>query len=93
MSNAAKYYAVADMNGPISVRIDAETVTEAREWFLTQDADDFGNICRTDAEDDLGVCGEGMTRNEWEEIMEDEGYEIADRNLCGEYIWTLWERN
>lgn len=34
---AAKFYAVADINGPITVRIDAETASEAREWFAAEE--------------------------------------------------------
>lgn len=91
MTNA-KFYAVADINGPITVRINAETASEAREWFLTQDAN-FGDDCRTDAEDDLDVCGDGMSNSEWSAVMESKGYEIADSDLCGgDYNWALWSR-
>lgn len=87
--NATKFYAVADANGPISVRINAETASEARDWFVSQDAN-FADDCRTDAEDDLGVCGDGMSYSEWAAVMERNGYEIADRDLCGDYNWVLW---
>lgn len=92
MTKPAKFYAVADINGPITVRINAETASEAREWFLSHDAN-FGDDCRTDAEDDLDVCGDGMTASEWSDVMESKGYEIADIDLCGDYNWSLWVRN
>ena len=88
MTNAAKFYAVADHNGPISVRINAETASEAREWFLAQDAN-FGDDCRTDAEDDLGFDGsEGM-----EQFFESfDGYTLVDSDLCGDHNWSLYQR-
>ena len=88
---ATKFYAVADINGPITVRINAETAAAAREWFDSQ-TDNFGDDCRTDAEDDLDVCGDGMSASEWSDVMESKGYEIADSNLCGDYNWVLWSR-
>ena len=91
MSNAAKYYAVADINGPITVRIPASTSGEARDWFRSQE-DNFGDDCRTDAEDDLGVCGDGMNASEWAEVMESHGYSVEDSSLCGNYNWVLWVR-
>ena len=66
---ATKFYAVADINGPITVRINAETAAAAREWFDSQ-TDNFGDDCRTDAEDDLDVCGDGMSASEWSDVME-----------------------
>lgn len=87
----AKYYAVADMGGPISVRINAETASEAREWFLAQD-ENFGDEAYTDAEDDFGVCGDGMSHSEWSAVMESKGFKIVDGNLCGNHNWVLWER-
>lgn len=91
MSKATKFYAVADINGPISVRINAETASEAREWFVSQEAN-FGDDCRTDAEDDLDVCGDRMSHSEWSAVMESRGYEIADSDLCGDCNWVLWAR-
>lgn len=90
--NAAKFYAAADYNGPITVRIIADTAGEARAWFLSRD-ENFGDDCRTDAEDDLNICRDGMNFGEFSAVMNRKGYEIADGDLCGDYSWILWVRN
>lgn len=91
-TTAAKYYALADANGPITVRIEADSASEARQWFRDHQNDGFVDDCRTDAEDDLGVCGEGMNYNEWSAVMESKGYEIVDSDMCGDFNWALWAR-
>jgi hypothetical protein len=85
----SKYFAVADANGPISVAINAETAGEAAEWFNAQDAN-FVDNCRTDAEDALDFCGDGMSSEEFASELEARGYAVANSNLCGNYNWVLW---
>jgi hypothetical protein len=88
---SAQFYAVADSNGPISIRINAATARDARNWFLEQDGN-FVDDGRTDAEDDLGFCGEGMDHGEFAEAMEKRGYDIADCDLVGDHNWMLYQR-
>jgi len=81
-----KLYATCDANGPISKRletlVDQETiVTHGREWI---------DNCQTDAEDDLGFCGEGMDEDEFAEQMESAGYHCVDESdIAGD--WKMWE--
>jgi hypothetical protein len=86
------YYAITCANGPISVRIDADSPTEAAEKF----AEIAGNPiddCRTDAEDDLAIDGDGMTSTEFDEALTDAGAEflmpLTDGNSSSD--WYLWE--
>jgi hypothetical protein len=91
MRLSAQFYAVADANGPISIRINAATESDARNWFCEQD-DNFVDDGRTDAEDDLDFCGEGMDHGDFAEEMAKRGYDIADCDLVGDHNWTLWQR-
>jgi len=84
------YYAVADVNGPISVRITAETMSDAIDWFRNQ-TDDFAADCRTDAEDDLGFCGADMTAEQFKKSLESRGLRRVHRNMVGDYCWDLWQ--
>jgi hypothetical protein len=88
---SAQFYAVADSNGPISIRINAVTARDARNWFLEQDGN-FVDDGRTDAEDDLGFCGEGMDHGDFAVEMEKRGYDIADCDLVGDHNWMLFKR-
>jgi hypothetical protein len=88
----SKFFAVAHANGPISVAIDAETISQAAGWFAAQDTS-FADDCRTDAEDALEIVGDGMSQSEFAAALETCGYSIADGNLCGDHNWTLWVKN
>jgi hypothetical protein len=56
---AATYYAVCNVNGPISVRLDGETEEEALAAFAKLDGRAAVDGARTDAEDDLEIEAAG----------------------------------
>lgn len=64
------YYAVTDANGPISVALDATTEEEARAAFAALDTRAAIDDASTDAEDDLGFCGDGMSSREFDAALE-----------------------
>ena len=79
------YYAICNVNGPISVRLGA--------------VDDFDSIDqraaidepRMDAEDDLGIAGENMTEDEFAASMKAAGYapvSYPDGNV--KEGWVIW---
>jgi hypothetical protein len=79
------YYAVTVtiLNGPTSVRLDAETAEEAVEAFEA-----LGETCnQTDAEDDLGIDGSGMSEEEFDDALIDGGAHF-ERPLGDD--WYLW---
>ena len=81
------YYATCMANGPISVRMDNV------EDFDTLDHQQVINDARTDAEDDLGFCGEGLTEEQFMEYMEERGYSVhlmPEGNVAGG--WIIWGR-
>lgn len=90
------YYAVCNCNGPISLRIEAETVEAAVQRFATYDPDDAINAAATDAEEDLDLvvdpCADAQ---EFADAMRSAGYEEA-RDLAiitpfhYEDGWMLW---
>lgn len=89
------YYAVCDANGPISVRLEAETEGAAVLEFRRADTRSWIDDPRTDAEDDLGIEGEGMEPNEFEAALRDHGLALimgldVDPDLLGG--WSLWRR-
>ena len=84
------YYAVADVNGPISVKIEAESISEAIDWFLSQD-EDFAADARIDAEDDLGFCGAGLDHDQMVSELASRGLERVSRDMLGDYCWQLWQ--
>lgn len=61
------YYAVCNVNGPISVRLDAETLDGAMEEFRTANSRSWIDSAKTEAEDDLGIDGADMS----EEVFDD----------------------
>jgi hypothetical protein len=84
-----KFFAVADVGGPISVEINAESSAAAAEWFNDQTTS-FEDAGRTDAEDSLDFCGDGMTGEEFAAELEARGYVVASGDLCDDGNWTLW---
>ena len=69
------YYAVCNVGGsPISVRIDARTDDEAREVFERIDQAAAIDCPRMDAEEDLGVCGDSMSEEDFAEALRTAGY-------------------
>lgn len=71
------YYAVCNVYGPISVRIEAADDAEAREKFEALDQRAAIDGQRTDAEDDLDICGDGMSEEEFDAALEAAGYTTA----------------
>lgn len=91
------YYAICDANGPISVELDGSTVEEARASFGALDGRAAIDAARTDAEDALDICGEGMGDHEFAEALESAGAEAVGplgevdqhgRAIAGD--WCLW---
>lgn len=63
------YYAVCNVYGPISVRIEAANDAEAREKFEALDQRAAIDAQTTDAEDDLDICGDGMSEDEFDAAL------------------------
>lgn len=63
------YYAVCNVSGPISVRIEAANDAEAREKFEALDQRAAIDAQTTDAEDDLDICGDGMSEDEFDAAL------------------------
>jgi hypothetical protein len=76
------YYAVCNVNGPISRAIEAESLDEAVDQFRAADTRAWIDEPALDAEDDLDIVGEDMDENEFCEAMIAAGYAIA-RDLDG----------
>jgi len=86
-----KFFAVADIGGPVSVAINAQSAAAAAEWFNGQDAN-FADAGRTDAEDALEICGDGMTSEEFASELQARGYVVASSDLCDDGNWVLWAK-
>ena len=88
---SGKYYAVADANGPISVRIYADSAAHAAALFQAQE-ENFADAGRTDAEDDLDIAGDGMEPAEFAEALEARGWSPIYLDICDDGQWSLWAR-
>ena len=86
-----KFFAVADVGGPISVAINAESAAGAAEWFNGQDTN-FADAGRIDAEFLLEICGDGMSSEEFASELQARGYVVASSDLCDDGNWTLWAK-
>jgi hypothetical protein len=100
----ATYYAVCNVNGPISRRIEADSVEGAIGVFEFADSQAWIDEPATDAEDDLDIAGDGMSEDEFAEALRAAGARSV-RDLsevmvgpCGtarpSHIadgWMLWE--
>jgi hypothetical protein len=95
------YYAVCHVGGPISVRIEAESVDAAERRFRALDLDECIDRARTDAEDDLDIDGADASESQFGDALELAGYiEVRDldpidnahagtrAHLAGG--WVLW---
>ena len=65
------YYAVCNVNGPISVGLDAATPAEAIDAFEALDHRALIDGSSTDAEDDLDICGAGMDEEAFDDALRD----------------------
>lgn len=63
------YYAVCDVNGPISVRLDADSLEAALSEFETADTRAWIDGARTDAEDDLDIDGADMDEDQFDAAL------------------------
>ena len=88
---SGKYYAVADFDGPISVRIYADSASLAAVWFAAQKTN-FADAGRTDAEDDLEIEGDGMEAADFASAMEALGWSPIYLDICDDGKWSLWAR-
>jgi hypothetical protein len=86
-----KFFAVGDFCGPVSVAINAESAAAAAEWFNGQSTN-FADAGRTDAEDALEICGDGMSSEEFASELEARGYTVASGDLCDDGNWVLWAK-
>jgi len=64
-----KYYAVCNVHGPISRRIDAKTVEEAVTIFGAADTAQWIDAPAIDAEEDLDIEGEGMSEDQFADAL------------------------
>src|SRR5690606_33714057 len=69
------YYAVCNVNGPISVRLPGETREQALAAFAALDTRAAIDECSMDIENDLGIDGEDMTEYEFACALEEAGAE------------------
>lgn len=75
MSN---YYVVCNVNGPISMRLDADNIDSAKAEFASLRPKTLQNAiddARTHIEDDLGISGENMTETEFDRALSKAGAE------------------
>ena len=86
---SGKYYAIADVGGPISVRIYADSASLAACWFAAQKTN-FADTGRTDAEEDLDIEGDGMEAADFAEAMESRGWSPIYLDICNDGQWSLW---
>lgn len=63
------YYAICNVNGPVSIRLDAESLEAAIQEFEDTDSRAWIDDPRMDAEEDLGINGEGMSEDEFESAL------------------------
>jgi hypothetical protein len=88
---SGKFYAVADVGGPVSVRIYADSAAMALVWFLWQETN-FADSGRTDAEEDLDIDGNGMDAGAFDEALQAKGWQVLQIDMCGDGLWSLYGR-
>jgi hypothetical protein len=82
------------VNGPISVRIEADSIDAAAARFRTGEFLAAADDVRTDAEDDLDIVGASMTPTQFDDALRAAGCtmvrrldEAAEANSDGWYLW------
>lgn len=68
-----KFYAVCNVNGPISVELDGDTVDEALASFAGLDGREAIDNARTDIEDEIGIDGSDLSESEMDDRLDNEG--------------------
>ena len=100
-----KFYAVCNVNGPISVELDGDTVDEALAAFGELDGRAAIDGARTDIEDELGIDGADLSETDMHCRLEDEGaypvrslatvvgYQHLYHEADGWYLWAVMEES
>lgn len=100
--NISTYYAVCNVNGPISKRIKADSISEAIRIFDEADKQDWIDDSVADAEDSLGIFAtDTTTEDEFAVMLQAAGYEVAKdlepvvngHTMRSAHLadgWTLW---
>ena len=90
----ASYYIVANANGPISAKLEAETESEAKDEFRTMTAEQLRAIiddASTDLEE-LGFSGEGMSDSQFAAKLEKGAECVMPSQIVGGWeIWSVTE--
>lgn len=97
------YFAVCNVNGPISRKIVAESVQSAVAQFEAMDHQHIVDSVSTDAETELGIDASGMSEHAFAAALETAGYtSVCDLSpiLLGQQSrayhavggWMLWSR-
>lgn len=88
----ASYYIVANANGPISAKLNAETEEEAKDELRGMSAERLRSIiddASTDLEDELGFSGEGMSDSQFAAKLKKKGAScVMSFGIVGE--WEIW---
>jgi len=101
----ATFFAVCNVNGPISKEINAESIDSAVAKFQAMDTQALIDDCCTDAEDDLDIANAtGMSEDAFATAMAAEGCaivrdlsEVVNGHSMRWYHvadgWMLWKQN
>jgi hypothetical protein len=91
------YYAICNVNGPISVELNATTTKEAVEEFNKLNLRELIDDPSVDLEDFLDINGDGMSEDQFEEAIKAAGAtyvgELSDDCWGGGHVngsWYLW---
>ncbi len=95
------FYAVCNVNGPISVELGASTKEEALDEFSRADTGEWIDEPRTDIEEALGFDGYDMSEDEFAEMLTKKGLKmVEDLETYTNYYsgriyhiadgWVLW---
>lgn len=86
------YYAVCNVYGPISKRIEAETIESAICFFESANSRNWIDEAATDIEDDLDIAGAQMSQSDFADLLRSCGmkevYDLSGNNILND--WALW---
>lgn len=96
------YYAVCNVNGPISHMIEAGTLADAIAAFEAADTQQWIDDADTDAEDALDIAGENMSESAFSRALKAAGLTmVRDLSVVENYHagtqshlsdgWELWQ--
>jgi hypothetical protein len=101
----ATFFAVCNVNGPISKEINAESIDDAVSQFAAMDSRYLIDNCSTDAEDDLDIeDATEMSEDEFAAALEAAGCEsvrdlsevVNGHSMRSYHVadgWMLWKKN